>query len=127
MKLLPLAFLVPVLYSAPMPLPWKSVPAAGHLVVDSSFAIEIHGFTDPRIDSAVRRFTERISRQTGIPIVGGKTALVVEHSTAALVRRILCAGYLAGERAILGASTVEGALHGLETFAQLIQPGADGI
>jgi hexosaminidase len=125
MKLLPLAFLVPVLYSAPIPLPWKSVPAAGHLLIDSSFAIEVHGFTDPRMDSTVRRFTARISRQTGIPIVGGKTVLVVEHSPAGGDESYELD--ISPEKAVLGASTVEGALHGLETFAQLIEPGAEGF
>src|ERR1700733_13894414 len=121
MKLLLAAFLVPALFSAPMPLPWKSVPAAGHLVIDSSFAIEVHGFTDPRMDSAVRRFTARISRQTGIPIGGGRTTLTVESRPQGGAESYQLD--VSPEHAVLAASTVDGALHGLETFAQLIQPG----
>src|SRR3984885_15180257 len=125
MKLLLAAFLVPALFSAPMPLPWKSVPAAGHLVIDSSFAIEVHGFTDPRMDSAVRRFTARLSRQTGIPIIGGKSALIVEASATGADESYQLD--ISPEKAVLTASTVEGALHGMETFAQLISPGPGGF
>jgi hexosaminidase len=125
MKLLPLAFLVPVLYSAPIPLPWKSAPAAGHLLIDSSFAIEIHGFTDPRMDSTVRRFSARIARQTGIPITGGKSVLLVENKPGGPDESYQLD--VSPEKAVLAASTVEGALHGLETFAQLIEPGAQGF
>jgi len=125
MKLLLAAFLVPALFSAPMPLPWKSVPAAGHLVIDSSFAIEVHGFTDPRMDSAVRRFTARLSRQTGITIAGGKSALVIETAASGADESYQLD--ISPAKAVLAASTVEGALHGLETFAQLISPGAEGF
>ena len=125
MKLLPLAFLVPALYSAPLPQPWKSVSAAGHLLIDATFAVEIHGFTDPRMDSAARRFTARIARQTGIPIVGGKTTLLIE--TASKGGNESYRLDISPERAVLAASTFEGALHGLETFVQLIEPGADGF
>jgi hexosaminidase len=128
MKLLLTALLVPVLYSAPMPVPWKSVPAAGHLLIDSSFAVEIRGFSDSRVDAAVGRFTARIGRQTGIPIIGGKTALVVE--TAPNGADQAAESYqldISPKKAVLAASTVEGALHGLETFAQLISPGPDGF
>jgi hexosaminidase len=125
MKFVLLACLAPVLFSAPMPLPWKSVPASGHLLIDSSFAIEVRGFSDPRVDSAARRFTRRISRQTGIPITGGKTILVVEAARGGGDESYQLD--ISPERAVLAASTVEGALHGLETFAQLISPGADGF
>src|SRR5580700_8409343 len=85
MKLLLSVALVPVLFAAPMPLPWKSVPAAGHLAIDSSFSVETRGFSDPRVDAAVRRLIVRIARETGLPIaVGktvGKTVLIVESAT----------------------------------------------
>jgi hexosaminidase len=128
MKLLVTACLVPVLYSAPMPVPWKSVPAAGHLLIDSSFAVEIRGFSDSRVDAAVGRFTARIGRQTGIPLIGGKTALVVEAAPNGADQA--AESYqldISSTNAVLAASTVEGALHGLETFAQLISPGRDGF
>ena len=94
MKLLLSVFFVPALFSAPMPAPWKSMPGAGHLTIDSSFAVEVRGFSDPRVDAAVRRFTARIARQTGIPIIGGKPILMVE-SAPQRQRRILSAGYFA--------------------------------
>ncbi len=125
MKFLLAALLVPALCSAPMPLPWKSVPAAGHLPIDSSFAIEVHGFTDPRMDAAVQRFTARVSRQTGMPIVGGKTALFIESTSSSVAESYQLD--VSPDKAVLAASTVEGALHGLETFAQLISPGATGF
>ncbi len=125
MKLLLSAFLVPVLFSAPMPAPWKSMPAVGHLTIDSSFAVEVRGFSDPRVDSAVHRFTARIARQTGIPIVGGKTTLIVESTPHGGDESYQLD--ISSDKAVLAASTVEGALHGLETFAQLIEPGRDGF
>jgi hexosaminidase len=117
--------LVPELFSAPMPLPWKFVPAAGRLLIDPSFAIEVHGFTDRRIEDAAQRFTARVSGQTGIPIVGGKTALFIDSAPSGVAESYQLD--VSPEKAVLSASTVEGALHGLETFAQLIVPGAAGF
>jgi hexosaminidase len=116
---------IPALLSAPMPLPLKTVPAAGHLTIDSNFAIVIRGFTDPRADSTVQRFTARVAAQTGLPIAGGHTALTVESAPTGGDESYRLD--IAPERAVLQASTFEGALHGLETFAQLIEPGRDGF
>src|SRR5580700_6697498 len=125
MKLLLSVALVPALFAAPMPLPWKSVPAAGHLAIDSSFAVEVRGFSDPRVDAAARRLTARIARQTGIPITGGKTVLMVESAAGGGDESYQLDA--SPDKATIAASTVEGALHGLETFAQLISPGRDGF
>jgi hexosaminidase len=116
---------IPALLSAPMPLPWKTVPTPGHLAIDSSFAIEIRGFTDPRADSTVQRFTARVAGQTGLPIAGGHTTLIVESAPTGGDESYQLD--IAPERAVLQASTFDGALHGLETFAQLIEPGRDGF
>jgi len=125
MKFLSLVFLTPVLFSAPMPVPWKSVPAAGHLLIDSNFAIEVRGFSDPRVDAAAQRLTGRIARQTGIPIIGGKSALLIRSATTGGDESYELD--VSPEKAVLRASTAEGALHGLETFAQLIEPGGYGF
>jgi hexosaminidase len=125
MQLLLPVLLVPVLFSAPMPAPWKSVAAPGHLLIDSTFAVETRGFSDSRVDAAVRRFIARIARQTGLPIAGGKTILLVENAPGGGDESYQLD--ISPEKAVLGASTVEGALHGLETFAQLIEPGRDGF
>jgi hexosaminidase len=129
MKLLLSIALVPALLAAPMPLPWKSVPAAGHLTIDSSFAVEVRGFSDPRVDAAARRLIVRIGRQTGIPVTigktGGKTVLMVESAAGGGDESYQLDA--SPDKATLAASTVEGALYGLETFAQLISPGRDGF
>jgi hexosaminidase len=133
MKLLLSAALVPALFAAPMPLPWKSVPAAGHLAINSSFAVEVRGFSDSRVDAAARRLTLRIARQTGLPITvgktvgktGGKTVLIVESAAGGGDESYQLDA--SPDKATLAASTVEGALDGLETFAQLISPGQDGF
>jgi hexosaminidase len=95
------------------------------LAIDASFAAEVHGFSDPRVAAAVQRFTARIARQTGIPILGGKTALIVETTSHGGDESYQL--NISNEKAVLSASTSEGALHGLETFAQLIEPGRDGF
>ncbi len=125
MKALLLACLVPALFAAPMPQPWKSVQGVGHLAIDANFAIETRGFADPRINSAVDRFTVRISHQTGIPVIGGKSVLTIEKASSGVDESYQLD--ISPDRAVLAASSVEGALHGLETFAQLIQPGARGF
>ena len=104
---------------------WKSVPAPGRLPIDSTFAVETRGFSDPRLDSAIPRFLSRLARETGLPITGGKTALTVESATNGGPESYRLD--ISSEKAVLAASTVEGALHGLETFAQLIEPGRDGF
>jgi hexosaminidase len=119
-----------------MPMPVKVEPAAGRFVVDANFTVDAGAGADPRLASAARRFLVRVARQTGI--------IFTTQPAAADVRRlrIECAGGPAyptlGEdesytldvsaaEVRLQAATVEGALHGMETFAQLIQPGPDGF
>ena len=125
-----------------MPLPVKVETAPGILAVDGSFSVAATGYTDLRLESALNRFAARVSRQTGIPMLAARPP---EAGRATL--RVECAGAPSGpgaegpplgedesyqldvapDGARLKAATVAGALHGLETFAQLVVPGAEGF
>ena len=110
-----------------MPMPAKMDLAAGALPIDATFGVAAD--IDARLAPAVKRFLARVALQTGIfPSPAG----------AASTLRIACAPCTAspvlGEDesyqldvtpsgANLKASSVSGALHGLETFLQLVQPG----
>jgi hexosaminidase len=114
-----------------MPMPAKMDLAAGALPIDATFGVAAD--TNARLAPAVKRFLARVALQTGIfPSPAG----------AASTLRIACAPCTAspvlGEDesyqldvtpsgANLKASSVSGALHGLETFLQLIQPGPQGF
>jgi len=125
-----------------MPLPVKVETAPGKLAVDGSFSVAATGYTDLRLESALNRFAARVSRQTGIPMLAARPP---EAGRATL--RVECAGVPSGpgaedpspgedesyqldvapDGARLKAATVAGALLGLETFAQLVVPGAEGF
>jgi hexosaminidase len=118
-----------------MPLPAKIETSAGGLAIDGKFTVA----GDPRFDAALTRFIVRISRQTGIAIAARKP---VKSPEATL--HVTCSGRPGPAYPVLGedesytlditpdgasikAATVDGAMHGLETFAQSIQPGPDGF
>jgi len=133
-----------------MPLPVKVETAAGKLAIDGSFSVAATGYTDLRLESALNRFAARISRQTGIPMLTARPADAgpgPEGTPHPATLRVECAGVPSGpgtedpslgedesyqldvapDGARLKAATVAGALHGLETFAQLVAPGAEGF
>lgn len=118
-----------------MPMPWKMVAGTGGLTIDSSFSAKVNGYTDPRLQAAVKRFVERLARQTGIPIRGGgggAGALIIEcrgggPEYPALGEDESYQLQVTSSGAQLKAQTVTGALRGLETFAQLTGPAAGGF
>jgi hexosaminidase len=132
----PLLFLAILAQSAKcagvMPLPWKTVPAAGKLTIDSSFRVAASGYSDRRLEAAISRFVARISRQAGIPMHAGK-----QKATLSIDCREGGSEYPAlGEdesytldisqrEARIHAATVTGVMRGLETLAQLIGSGPD--
>lgn len=118
-----------------MPLPVKIETSAGGLAIDGKFTVA----GDPRLDAALTRFIVRISRQTGIAIAARQP---VKSPEATL--HVTCSGRPGPAYPVLGedesyalditpdgasikAATVDGAMRGLETFAQSIQPGPDGF
>jgi hexosaminidase len=110
-----------------MPMPWKVVAGSGRLTIRSSFSIAATGYSDGRLQSAISRFVSRVSRQTGIAMRPGKAsaALLIDcreggNEFPALGEDESYRLDISPAGARLNATTVTGALRGLETFAQLI-------
>jgi hexosaminidase len=121
-----------------MPLPVKAEPAAGRLSIDGNFTAAATARSDARLDAALIRLVTRISRQTGIPMYAarpadaGRAVLQVECAAAGSAYPSLREDEsytldVSADGARLKSAGVAGALHGLETFAQLIGPGPDGF
>jgi hexosaminidase len=119
-------------FAALMPMPQTLVPGAGSLKIDSSFSVQAHGYSDARLDRAMRRLVARISRQTGIEMRAGKTVLSIECSAGgpqypALGEDESYRMDVSADGARISAATVSGALRGMETFAEWIDLGRDGF
>ena len=120
-----------------MPLPLRIEAAPGRLAINANFVVETVGGANARLAPAVRAFLARLSRQTGVlyapvpPAPADARRLVIE-----------CAGGpdyptlgedesytldVSATEARIKAATAEGAIHGLASLAQLIQPGPDGF
>jgi hexosaminidase len=117
-----------------MPMPAKVETGTGALPVNDKFTVT----GDARLEAALTRFIARLARQTGIqimartPVKGAEASLKVTVSGRA-------AGYptlgedesytldITRAGATIQAATVDGALHGLETFAQAVQPTPEGF
>ena len=120
-----------------IPLPAAYQPAVGQLVIDQSFSVAIAGYKEPRIERAVHRLVEDLSRQTGIRL----RETTADPSQATLVIRVGGASKKTQElgedesyvlevnasRANLTAANPLGALHGLQTFLQLAEISAGGF
>jgi len=121
--------------SAPalMPMPAEVRLGEGKLLIDASFSIRMNGYSDQKLQAAASRLTTRISRQTGIPITGGdRPVLTIECRAAAPETPRLGEDEsyqldITPKTAHLSAHAVTGALRGMETFSQLIVPGADSF
>jgi hexosaminidase len=120
-----------------MPMPVKVEAAPGRFAINANFVVETVGGSSARLAPAVRWFLSRVSSQTGVlyapipPAPADARRLTIDCAGGA--------GYPAlGEdesytldvsatEARLRAATADGAIHGLATLAQLIQPGPDGF
>jgi hexosaminidase len=121
-----------------MPLPAVLTPAQGSLPIGPTFRVALSGVAGARLAGAIDRFRSRISRQTGIPMPAPTEA----HAARAALR-VECAAAgpdyptlredesytldITPDGALLKAPAVAGVLHGLETFLQLVAPGAAGF
>lgn len=121
-----------------MPVPANLTFGAGTLAIDSSFRVALAGPSDSVLMRASVRLLRRLAGQTGIPLPARVSR---DTSGATLVIRIGRPGHrlpaladdesyqltVASEGASLRAATRAGALHGIETFLQLVQTGGRGF
>jgi hexosaminidase len=120
-----------------MPLPVKMELGAGALAIDTHFTAAAMGAADPRLVAGVERLVTLLSRETGIafadkPASAATATLQVECAARAPLYPKLGEDEsyqldVTTEGAQLKAATVDGALRGLATVAQLAMPGAHGF
>src|SRR5437660_633973 len=100
-----------------------------------SFSVNVTGARDPALEAGVQRFVAQLSRQTGIPFrpKAGAAATLTVHAGKAL-DAVLKLGEdesyqltVTDSGAQITAPTTLGALHGLQTFLQLVTITSSGF
>lgn len=112
-----------------MPMPASVQAGSGQLPITQAFSVGLSGNRDASLEAAVERFQIQLSRQTGIPFrpkAGATPALNIhtDHGRAAVQKLGEDESYqltVTDSSATLNAATPLGALHGLQTFLQLVQ------
>jgi hexosaminidase len=135
--LLSLAMLLP---AQPNLMPWPSTitPKPGSLPIDQSFRIGFSGYQEPRLRAAAERFIAHLSAQTGIPIpidlvqdpVQATLEIQCDHAGEPIQKLGEDESYrldITEKHARLTSPTPLGVLRGLETFLQLVEPGAQNF
>jgi hexosaminidase len=120
-----------------MPMPAHIAMGQGLLKIDASFRVKLTGYTDQRLRRGVSRMLVTLTRRTGIlftsePTPSAETAALViscDHADKPLqLNEDESYRFDVTPSAIyLKAAQPVGALHGLETFLQLVAPGPDGF
>lgn len=119
-----------------MPIPQHLTRDQGALKIDSGFEIAFEGYRDARLEAAGGRFLQTLSRQTGIPyhdqISQGEATLTVKTSGPSDVIQHVSENesyhlVVTSTHAILTAPNPLGAMHGLQTFLQLVSVTPDGF
>jgi hexosaminidase len=120
-----------------MPVPAKVEVGSGQLAIDSSFTAASTATRDARLERGVARFLDDLSRQTGMPLTvrpsDASHATLTIHAQSA-GRKVQELGEdesytleISASHATLTAPTTLGALHGLQTFLQLVTPASAGF
>jgi hexosaminidase len=118
-----------------MPQPAEMSFGSGGLALNSTFAVEVPGVSDPRLTDAIDRAVRRIERSTGLRHAGGgvvgTTRLVVKvtHPSAPVQSLDEDESYsliVTPAGVEINAPTEVGAMHALETLSQLVQPSGNG-
>jgi len=119
-----------------MPVPSSVQQGTGSLPIDSRFSVTLLGYTEGRLERAVERFRGQLSRQTAIPwaakpSVSGATLIIqTVHASRAVQEVGEDESYVlevTSTGARLTAPTPLGAMHGLQTFLQLVSVSPEGF
>jgi hexosaminidase len=119
-----------------MPMPQHITHGEGQLKIDGSFTVGLEGYKEARLEAARKRFIDTLSRETGIPYHDDVTAteptLVVKTTAASdAVQRVgENESYhleVTATHALLTAPNPLGAMHGLQTFLQLVTITPEGF
>jgi len=121
-----------------MPKPAKLERLSGEQRVDASFRLAFQRAAAPRLERGAARFLERLTRQTGIPLKRGLAASVGAANLIIDCAQTTDAPLTLGEnesyrlqinveQARLTASTITGAVRGLQTYLQLVDVGERGF
>src|SRR3954464_8259866 len=118
-----------------MPMPANVQQGTGQLQITESFSAAVTGTHEASLDSGVQRFTKQISLITGIPFSANASAtptleVQADHGREAVQKLGEDESYeltVTGSGAKITAPTPLGALHGLQTFLQLVQIGPNGF
>ena len=120
-----------------MPKPASVTAAAGRFLLTPQFSMEATAFHNSRLDAAVREAMQQLRHETGVSFA--------EQSPAGCGSQMIIAVRGAGEEiqsvgedesytlsvtttgVHLEAATVVGAMRGLQTFLQLVQPSGNGF
>jgi hexosaminidase len=121
-----------------MPRPAEIVASAGALSLENGLRVAPLATADARLDRALSRFAARLGRQTGIPGTratseGAKPATLtvsVARAAAGFPPIDMDESYVltvTSEGVTLAAPETWGALRGLETLLDLVEPGPGGL
>jgi hexosaminidase len=111
-----------------MPQPASVKQGSGEFLIDTRFAVTLDGFTEPRLLRARQRFLDILNRETGIPfgLEPSTPSLFQIHTdgpSAAIQKLGEDESYhleVAPGAVHLTAANPLGAMHGLQTFLQLV-------
>ena len=120
-----------------MPQPANVALGSGALHIDEHFTLTLTGHTEPRLDRAAERFLTQLHRQTALLLAkpsqdATKATLVVhiDHSSKEVQELGEDESYtleVTSSGARLNAANPLGAMHGLQTFLQLVAVTPDGF
>jgi hexosaminidase len=122
-----------------MPLPAKAQATGGTLKIDAGFSLAFAGYREARLDRAGQRFMVQLQHETGMVFPAStvrtdpaKATLLVttDHESKAVQELGEDESYaldITPTGAKLHAANALGALHGLQTFLQLVSITADGF